>query len=381
MLQQDPADASLAILLRIAQSQQRLEEGIAQSVSPTIEIPSFETPNSARWINGLWFSSLALSLSAALIAMLAKEWLTAFAASRPRSPYDHAVLHQKRLQGLRQWYALQMIDFLPTVIHFALLLFSIGLVLYLWTLDYAIAAAVVLIVGISVLFYAATAIFASIYPFCPFVTQVSKYIQRAFIPDRTSRPPTHVNYNSKTPGTPPEVFHALKWLTENARDQTAADCSYQALAGIKICHGGATDSGMFDTCYSVIGKSLSQPVEAHPMTSLSQYNLLAEMFQTLCSRIPQALVSENGQLSPSQGFSVSRYAIALPQLVQFLERSLAEPTLNKPNKPDKSNDWTQTVRREALRGTILYVSMCVHLADAEDSISNCSCCFRLCMEQ
>ncbi|KAF8598588.1 hypothetical protein BDV93DRAFT_392228, partial [Ceratobasidium sp. AG-I] len=44
----------------------------------------FKPEVSARWINGLWFTSLALSLAAALLGMMAKEWLNAFKASRPR---------------------------------------------------------------------------------------------------------------------------------------------------------------------------------------------------------------------------------------------------------------------------------------------------------
>lgn len=170
MLQQDPMDASLALLLYIAQSQQRAEDGTTRSVSPTIEIPPFQTPIYARWINALWFLSLTLSLCAALIAMLAKEWLTPFVATRPRSPYQHALLHQSRLDGMNRLYALRIIDLLPTVLHFALLLFSVGLMIYLWTLDYAIAILIIVVVGATISFYGATASLASIFKSCPFVT-------------------------------------------------------------------------------------------------------------------------------------------------------------------------------------------------------------------
>ncbi|KAF8594232.1 hypothetical protein BDV93DRAFT_459413, partial [Ceratobasidium sp. AG-I] len=134
MLQQDPADVSIALLLSIAQSQQRIEQGAPQLSSAPVELPSFSVSLSARWINGLWFFALALSLSAALIAMLAKEWLTAFTASRPRTAHAYTLLHQARLIGLTDWHALNIIDLLPSMLHLALLLFSLGLVLYLWTL-------------------------------------------------------------------------------------------------------------------------------------------------------------------------------------------------------------------------------------------------------
>ncbi|KAF8606996.1 hypothetical protein BDV93DRAFT_396410, partial [Ceratobasidium sp. AG-I] len=134
LLQQDNSELTVALLLLVAQSQQRVEQSALQPTSTPIELPRFSAPLSARWINGLWFLALALSLSAALIAMLAKEWLAAYNTSRPRSPRTYALLRQSRLVGLTDWRALHIIDLLPSMLHLALLLFSLGLVLYLWTL-------------------------------------------------------------------------------------------------------------------------------------------------------------------------------------------------------------------------------------------------------
>ncbi|KAF8601178.1 hypothetical protein BDV93DRAFT_422696, partial [Ceratobasidium sp. AG-I] len=135
LLQPDSADVSAALLLRIAQSQHRMELGLSLPMdTPSVNVPSFTPSLSARWLNGIWFTSLALSLSAALIAMLGKEWLTAFVSSRPRPPQSHALLRQSRLEGLESWWALHIIALLPSLLHMSLFLFAIGLVLYLWTL-------------------------------------------------------------------------------------------------------------------------------------------------------------------------------------------------------------------------------------------------------
>ncbi|KAG8681349.1 hypothetical protein FRC09_017550, partial [Ceratobasidium sp. 395] len=90
--------------------------------------------------------------------MLAKEWLTAFTASRPRPAHIHALEHQARLQGLATWRALHIINLLPTMLHISLLLFSLGLAVYLWTLDSGIAIAEVLIAAGTVFFYCGTAL-------------------------------------------------------------------------------------------------------------------------------------------------------------------------------------------------------------------------------
>ncbi|KAG9121539.1 hypothetical protein FRC07_002455, partial [Ceratobasidium sp. 392] len=65
LLQQDSAEVTVTLLLAIAQSQQRVEQGTPQTLPP-IELPPFSTPMSARWINGLWYTALGLSLSSAL---------------------------------------------------------------------------------------------------------------------------------------------------------------------------------------------------------------------------------------------------------------------------------------------------------------------------
>ncbi|KAG9076130.1 hypothetical protein FS749_012128, partial [Ceratobasidium sp. UAMH 11750] len=167
--QPDPADVSLTLLLAIAHSQQRIEQGVPQ-VLPVIELPEFSPTMSVRWINGLWYTALALSLAAALAAMLAKERLM---ASRLRLPYAHALPHQETLQE----HALSMVDLLPTMLHTSILLFLAGLVVHLLALDTAIAIAVAAITGLTVLLYLMTALLGAVNRCSPFMIQISKYIR------------------------------------------------------------------------------------------------------------------------------------------------------------------------------------------------------------
>ncbi|KAG9076407.1 hypothetical protein FS749_011818, partial [Ceratobasidium sp. UAMH 11750] len=173
-LQQNPADISVTLLLAIMQSQQHIEQDASQ-VLPTIELPVFSPAMSARWINGLWYTALALSLAAALVAMLAKERLM---AARLRPPYAHALPHQETLQE----HALSLVDLLPTMLHISLLLFLAGLVVYLLALDTAIAIAVAAITGLTVLFYLMTALSGAINRCRPSVIQTSKYIRGCLWP-------------------------------------------------------------------------------------------------------------------------------------------------------------------------------------------------------
>ncbi|KAG9094283.1 hypothetical protein FRC07_011330, partial [Ceratobasidium sp. 392] len=234
LLQQDPGDASVALLLSIAESQYRVEQGLPfpSNISTSPTIPKFSPSTSERWINGIWFTSLGLALAATLIAMLGKEWLTAFLASRPCPAHSHALLRQSRLEGLERWWALHIIALLPSLLHASLLLFAVGLVVYLWTLDEVVALVigVTQIVGLTSLFYIFTAILGAVYEFCPFVTQVSGYVRRATVAllgrNQTSENITSEHHTLKD-------MQALLWLANNARNPAVVDCSYQALSGLR----------------------------------------------------------------------------------------------------------------------------------------------------
>ncbi|KEP47895.1 putative transmembrane protein [Rhizoctonia solani 123E] len=231
MLQQDPADVSAALLLIIAQSQQRMELGLPTPEESTMAVamPDFTPPLSARWINGIWFMSLGLSLAAALIAMLGKEWLITFQSSRPRSTRRLAFIRQSRLKGLEDWGALHIIALLPTLLHVSLLLFSVGLVLYLWALDVAVAAVLSAVIGVTVAFYLVTGILGAVYEFCPFVTEVSEYTRKAVA--ALFRPPMKDTTNEAL-GASIKDLQAMAWLSKHSVDPIVVDYAYQAMAGL-----------------------------------------------------------------------------------------------------------------------------------------------------
>ncbi|KAF8607216.1 hypothetical protein BDV93DRAFT_303848 [Ceratobasidium sp. AG-I] len=308
LLQQDPADASAALLLMVVQSQQRIELGLPSPVvTPLKDLPAFVPLASARWINGIWFTSLALSLSAALIAMLGKEWLTAYLASRPRPPHSHALLRQARLEGLEGWWALHIIALLPSLLHASLFLFAVGLVLYLWTLDAVVAGVMAGIIGITTLFYVVTAVLGAIYEHCPFVTQVSSYIKRAV--DRYFR---HQSQNEDHTGvTSVKDIQALLWLANKARDPAVVDCSFQALAGLRLSSKQADSASN-----QANPDSPSQTPPSLPMQINTETTSLL-LFCTVADRFERAMA--NPLLSSvADGLNLARYAAATVRLFKSL---------------------------------------------------------------
>ncbi|KAG8794572.1 hypothetical protein FRC12_023588 [Ceratobasidium sp. 428] len=309
LLQEDPAELSATLLLAIAQSQQRMEQGTPQ-ILPLIERPEFSSSISARWINGLWFTALVLSLSAALIAMLAKEWLTAFLASRPRPALSHTLLHQRRLQGLVRWRALHIVDFLPTMLHVSLLLFFLGLAIFLWTLDSAMAVAEVILAGATLVFYIATGLLGALNEFCPYVTQSSKYLHAILfsffrIPEV---PGHHANQPAGT-NSSNDQLQALLWLIQNTRDPAVGDCACQALAGIEINAGAVAETEKREADYHQL------PADQRSY----RLELISKLYDAVRIRFTDVRLRLSQEPAENQGQHIARYASAIPPLVYSLE--------------------------------------------------------------
>lgn len=115
-----------------------------------------QTSSTHRWTNGLWFSSLVVSLAVALLSILVKQWLDEYdthtSFSAPSLKY-WARRHHVYYAGLHSWGVPALISFLPLLLHLALFLFFAGLILFLYPLDGAIAYALMAVVSGILLFY------------------------------------------------------------------------------------------------------------------------------------------------------------------------------------------------------------------------------------
>ncbi|KAJ3755148.1 hypothetical protein EV360DRAFT_25870, partial [Lentinula raphanica] len=83
------------------------------------------------WVNGLWFISLAIALSVALFAVLAKQWLRQYMSIVTGTPRERAFIRQFRFGGLVAWKVQAIIGTLPVLLHLSLILFLVGLVAFL----------------------------------------------------------------------------------------------------------------------------------------------------------------------------------------------------------------------------------------------------------
>ncbi|KAH7339298.1 hypothetical protein B0J17DRAFT_532069, partial [Rhizoctonia solani] len=168
MLQPDSGGQTVELLAEILRATRN--PGNNTSASSLDDILKFSPSSGARWVNGLWFISLGLSLAAALAAVLAKEWLAAYVSDRPTQPKKRAIQRQRRRESLDRWMLPAVISILPMLMHASLLIFFVGLIIWLWMLDLIIALTfTVLFVGV-ILYYFGTTGLAIMYPNCPYQT-------------------------------------------------------------------------------------------------------------------------------------------------------------------------------------------------------------------
>ncbi|CCO34117.1 hypothetical protein BN14_08209 [Rhizoctonia solani AG-1 IB] len=157
MLKQDPNDVSAAALVVISHALVALAGNSSADLS-TLSLPDqsaspFKPPHNAVVVNTLWYLSLATSIATSFLAMLAKDWCHSFATGRAGHPWNQAQRRQRKWMMIENWKMQELIVVLPSLIHLSLLLFAIGLCLYVWDLNTTTAIPVICIAGAAFGFY------------------------------------------------------------------------------------------------------------------------------------------------------------------------------------------------------------------------------------
>jgi hypothetical protein len=102
--------------------------------------PPFSPPDYAVWVNALWFLSLAISLTCALLATFPQQWARRYlkVTHSCYSPHKRARTRVFFAEGVEKCLLPWAVDALPTLLHISLFLFFAGLVVFLWNVDLTI---------------------------------------------------------------------------------------------------------------------------------------------------------------------------------------------------------------------------------------------------
>lgn len=130
------------------------------------------------WVNGLWLTSLVLSLSTGLFAVLAKQWLRHYASPIvSSSARERAFVRHYRWDGFDKWKVQHIIGLLPVILQIAVLLFFAGLVVWLFPLHTTISRTILGLAGSVGALYVVSTFLPIWAPQCPYRTQIPTIVR------------------------------------------------------------------------------------------------------------------------------------------------------------------------------------------------------------
>ncbi|PSR71579.1 hypothetical protein PHLCEN_2v12543 [Hermanssonia centrifuga] len=178
MLQQDNTQVSADILARISAKLDSFQitpsfinSTVSHNPSASFEsASSFIVSTSARWINILWFLSLLFSLSSALFGILAKQWIREYLQwnQTTASPRENILLRQLRSEAWVKWKVPAGIAAIPALLEVAVVLFLVGLIVFVWTLDFVVALVISIAAGIILIAAFIVTTLPAFFQHCPY---------------------------------------------------------------------------------------------------------------------------------------------------------------------------------------------------------------------
>jgi len=108
---------------------------------PSLSDPStFSPPTSAVWVNSLWFLSLVISLTCALLATLLQQWARRYMkfTQTRHSPHKRARIRAFFAEGVDKLHLPWAVEALPSLLHLSLFLFFAGLAVFLFNINHTV---------------------------------------------------------------------------------------------------------------------------------------------------------------------------------------------------------------------------------------------------
>ncbi len=132
------------------------------------------------WVNGLWFTSLSLSLITALVVVVAKQWIHHYISIPSGTARDRGRLRHFRFMGLEEWHVPIIIGLLPVLLHVSLGIFIIGLIVFVSRLHVVISAVIGGLGFVALAFYIVTNLLPLIHPQCPYRSPLTVFIYPSY---------------------------------------------------------------------------------------------------------------------------------------------------------------------------------------------------------
>ncbi|KAJ7915785.1 hypothetical protein B0H13DRAFT_1871787 [Mycena leptocephala] len=210
--------------------------------------PTFTPPTSALICNVLWFISLGLSLTCALIAILLEQWARDFLhkAGMRSAPIIRARVFSFLYYGLERFKMHMVVEIIPLLLHGSLGFFFAGLLAFLMPVNIILTVIAGTMLTILAIVYSVLTILPLVHVDCPYKTPLSAALWYLFQRLRTRS--HYLRLISKPPRTMVEsVFleatqyslerterdtNALLWTVKSLTDDTELEPFVEAIPDV-----------------------------------------------------------------------------------------------------------------------------------------------------
>jgi len=203
--------------------QQNTSFGGADPLAPVSNVPI-----SVVRTQSILFASLSVTLFVAFVTVLGKQWILYYTrVTTWGDVVDRGKERQAKLMGLQKWGLHLIMESVPVMLQFALLLFSIALPIYLWDLGISVAGVVLVIPSFGFAFYACITTVATIWRDCPFQTSLSVLLPKVLPWAKELIVPNRARSKRRDNILP----HRIERLTEHGRLTNSLGRAFKIFAG------------------------------------------------------------------------------------------------------------------------------------------------------
>jgi len=145
--------------------------------SPAAQPPTFSPPKYAIWVSSLWFLSLVIGFTGALLATMLQQWARQyikFAQPAQCSIEKRARMRAFFADGADKMGLPRAVEAVPILLHLSLLLFFSGLVIFLWNVHQTVYLSVTCCIGFCLVVYVCLTFMPMLWLNSPYYTPLSK---------------------------------------------------------------------------------------------------------------------------------------------------------------------------------------------------------------
>ncbi|KAK0493043.1 hypothetical protein EDD18DRAFT_428880 [Armillaria luteobubalina] len=239
-LQADYAQVSASLLFKMVLIQHAIVNGSSADNIPVSSLnpyTKFIPTTMDIWVNGLWFTSLSLSLATALAAMLVKQWLHHYLTLPSGAPQERSHVRQYHYRGFQKWHVLVIIGLLPGLMHLTLGIFFVGLSVFLVPLRPGLSWVVSVGTVAAYAMYLITIFLPIIYPHCPYHTPLSDLVYFSYhyvMPGEKVSSLDGLERGVVQEESETLLVEALHWLFSSSSNSTVRGIVIQSIGGLPL---------------------------------------------------------------------------------------------------------------------------------------------------